>query len=78
MLVHNAKIKIQEEYTRKEKEREINKRMYVLGGRGSCGPSELDLVQSHKCADGCVSLFYVLQCSLGGDRRFAKKEDDCA
>lgn len=28
MLVHNAKLKIQEEYTRKEKEREINKRMY--------------------------------------------------
>lgn len=27
MLVHNAKIKIQEEYTRKEKEREINKRI---------------------------------------------------
>lgn len=30
MLVHNAKIKIQEEYARKEKEREINKRMYVM------------------------------------------------
>lgn len=29
MLVHNAKIKIQEEYARKEKEREINKRMYA-------------------------------------------------
>lgn len=29
MLVHNAKIKIQEEYARKEKEREVNKRMYV-------------------------------------------------
>lgn len=29
MLVHNAKIKIQEEYARKEKEREINKRMCV-------------------------------------------------
>jgi V-type H+-transporting ATPase subunit E len=27
MLVHNAKVKIQEEYARKEKEREINKRM---------------------------------------------------
>ncbi|OQR90952.1 V-type proton ATPase subunit E, partial [Thraustotheca clavata] len=27
MLVHNAKVKIQEEYTRKEKEREINKRI---------------------------------------------------
>ncbi|TDH70335.1 hypothetical protein CCR75_002905 [Bremia lactucae] len=27
MLVHNAKIKIQEEFTRKEKEREINKRI---------------------------------------------------
>jgi V-type H+-transporting ATPase subunit E len=27
MLVHNAKIKIQEEYARKEKEREINKRI---------------------------------------------------
>ncbi|RLN58862.1 hypothetical protein BBJ29_005598 [Phytophthora kernoviae] len=27
MLVHNAKIKIQEEYTRKEKEREVNKRI---------------------------------------------------
>ncbi|RLN82597.1 hypothetical protein BBJ28_00003777 [Nothophytophthora sp. Chile5] len=27
MLVHNAKIKIQDEYTRKEKEREINKRI---------------------------------------------------
>ncbi|KAF0700174.1 Aste57867_9302 [Aphanomyces stellatus] len=27
MLVHNAKLKIQEEYTRKEKEREINKRI---------------------------------------------------
>lgn len=33
MLVHNAKLKIQEEYARKEKEREINKRM--------CGASEL-------------------------------------
>jgi hypothetical protein len=30
MLVHNAKLKIQEEYARKEKEREINKRMYVI------------------------------------------------
>jgi hypothetical protein len=29
MLVHNAKLKIQEDYARKEKEREINKRMYV-------------------------------------------------
>ena len=27
MLVHNAKLKIQEEFSRKEKEREINKRM---------------------------------------------------
>lgn len=30
MLVHNAKLKIQETYVRKEKEREINKRMYVV------------------------------------------------
>ncbi|KAJ8515748.1 hypothetical protein ON010_g18519 [Phytophthora cinnamomi] len=43
MLVHNAKIKIQEEYTRKEKEREINKRItfllhcYLLGQRALGG-----------------------------------------
>ena len=31
MLVHNAKLKIQEEYARKDKEREINKMYYTMG-----------------------------------------------
>lgn len=75
MLVHNAKIKIQEEYTRKEKEREINKRMYVYGGRarGGCGPGALDLVQAHEFTDGCVPLFYLF--TVLARRRSAPREE---
>ncbi|KAH9163531.1 hypothetical protein LEN26_000471 [Aphanomyces euteiches] len=35
MLVHNAKLKIQEEYARKEKEREINKRISLSAEIGA-------------------------------------------
>lgn len=74
MLVHNAKIKIQEEYTRKEKEREVNKRMYVyLYSRRIV--AKLDLVQPHECIDICFLSFAVLarrRSALREERRWSR------
>lgn len=36
MLVHNATVKINEEFAQREKNREIEERMYVGWGSGGC------------------------------------------